>query len=70
MLDDLGIAGDDERFYAPVGLDLGAETPDEIAAAIVAQVLAVFAGRRGNHLRDRAGPIHHVEAELIVESAP
>jgi len=46
------------RLYAPVGLDIGAETSEEIALAIVAEVQAVFAGRAGGSLRDRRGPIH------------
>jgi xanthine dehydrogenase accessory factor len=44
--------------HAPVGLDLGAESPDEIALAIVAEIAAVNAGRRGGMLRDHRGPIH------------
>ncbi|MDB4917090.1 MAG: XshC-Cox1-family protein [Gemmatimonadetes bacterium] len=47
-----------QNVHAPVGLDLGAETPDEIALAIVAEIAAVSAGRRGGMLRDRTGPIH------------
>jgi xanthine/CO dehydrogenase XdhC/CoxF family maturation factor len=46
------------RLYSPVGLDIGADAPEEIAAAIVAQIVAVFAGYLGGHLRDRGGPIH------------
>lgn len=46
----------DWRF--PVGLDLGAETPAEIALAVVAEILAVVRGRRGGFLRDRPAPIH------------
>ena len=45
--------------HSPVGLDLGAETPDEIALAIVAEILAVAAGREGGMLRRRPGPIHN-----------
>jgi xanthine/CO dehydrogenase XdhC/CoxF family maturation factor len=44
--------------HAPVGLDIGAESPEEIALAIVAEISAVSAGRIGGLLRDRPGPIH------------
>lgn len=47
-----------ERLYAPVGLDVGAEGPEQIAVAIVAELLAVRAGRTGGHLRFRQGPLH------------
>ncbi len=40
-------------FFAPAGLDLGAETPDEIALAIVSEVQCVFAAASGGSLRDR-----------------
>lgn len=51
-------AGDEERLRAPAGLDLGAEGPEEIAAAIVAEIVAVKRGRGAGFLRDRPGPIH------------
>jgi xanthine/CO dehydrogenase XdhC/CoxF family maturation factor len=44
--------------HAPIGLDLGAETPEEIALAIVSEIAAVLAGRTPVSLRDRRGPIH------------
>ncbi|MGI0483905.1 XdhC family protein [Pantanalinema rosaneae CENA516] len=47
-----------QRLYAPIGLDLGAETPDEIALAIVAEIQAVLNQRSGHSLRDKAGAIH------------
>ncbi len=50
--------GDLGRLRAPAGLDLGAEGPEEIAAAIVAEIVAVRRGRGGGFLRDRPGPIH------------
>jgi len=47
-----------DRVHAPVGLDLGAETPDEIALSIVSEIAAVLAGRAPVSLRARGGPIH------------
>jgi xanthine/CO dehydrogenase XdhC/CoxF family maturation factor len=47
-------------FFAPVGLDLGAETPEEIALAIVSEVQRVFAAASGESLRERKSPIHEV----------
>jgi xanthine/CO dehydrogenase XdhC/CoxF family maturation factor len=54
---DNGIAIDAELF-APAGLDLGAETPEEIALALVSEIQAVFAGASAESLRDRKAPIH------------
>jgi xanthine/CO dehydrogenase XdhC/CoxF family maturation factor len=47
-----------EKIYAPAGLDIGAEGPEEVAWAIMAEVLAVRAGRGAGFLRDRTGNIH------------
>ena len=46
------------RVFGPVGLDIGADGPEQIAFSIVAELLAVRAGREPNHLRDTAGAIH------------
>jgi xanthine dehydrogenase accessory factor len=46
------------RLHAPVGLDLGADSPEQVALAIVAEMQAVLGGRDGRPLRDRARPIH------------
>jgi len=46
------------RVYAPVGLDIGADGPEEIALAVLAEIRAVLAGRTGGSLRQRTGPIH------------
>jgi len=46
------------RVHAPIGLDLGAETPDEIALSIIAEIKAFFMQRTGGFLKDKDGPIH------------
>jgi xanthine/CO dehydrogenase XdhC/CoxF family maturation factor len=75
---DQGIAIDADTF-APAGLDLGAETPEEIALALISEIQAVFAGASAESLRDRKTPIHgwnlfpkpaRVTAEECATSAP
>lgn len=58
MLGEIGEPGAIGRLHAPAGLDIGAEGPEEVARAIVAEILAVTRGREGGSLRDRRGPIH------------
>ena len=43
-----------DRVRAPIGLDIGAETPEEIAVAVLAEIIATKYGHRGAPLRDRA----------------
>ena len=59
LLGELG-AGVGGRLYGPVGLDIGAETPEEIALSVVAEIRAVLAGRDGSPLRNREEAIHAV----------
>nr|WP_282097944.1 XdhC family protein [Sinomicrobium weinanense] len=47
-----------ENIFSPAGLDIGAETPEEIALSIVSEIKAVFTGREGRSLRDHDGRIH------------
>jgi xanthine dehydrogenase accessory factor len=51
------------QIFGPVGLDIGSETPDEIALAALGEILAVARGREGGFLRGRGGPIHATAAE-------
>lgn len=51
-----------EAVYSPVGLDIGADGPAEIALSIVGEIKAVFSGRSGGLLRQRRGAIHETGA--------
>ncbi|MCE9567962.1 MAG: XdhC family protein [Planctomycetes bacterium] len=55
------------RLHAPIGLDIGAENPQEIAVAVVAQIVATFAERDGRDLRERAGSIRQRESAQVAE---
>ena len=46
------------RVHAPIGLDLGGETPESIALAAIAEIEAVMHARPGGLLRERQSPIH------------
>ncbi|RZU75568.1 xanthine dehydrogenase accessory factor [Micromonospora kangleipakensis] len=56
-------AGMDEaalaRLSSPIGLDLGARTPEETAVAIAAEIIAQAWGGSGRPLADLETPIHH-----------
>jgi xanthine dehydrogenase accessory factor len=47
-----------ERIHGPAGLDLGAASPEETALSILAEILAVRAGRAGGPLRETSTRIH------------
>ncbi|MFM7402352.1 MAG: XdhC family protein [Bacteroidota bacterium] len=64
MLDDLRSEGMDipadllKKVYGPTGLEIGAETPEEIALSMLAEIQAVFNHRPGGYLRDKSTVIH------------
>ena len=47
-----------EKLHAPIGLDLGGASPEEVALAVVAEVQAVSRGKAGAKLRGRTEPLH------------
>jgi xanthine dehydrogenase accessory factor len=49
---------DGAKLFAPIGIDIGADGPEQVAVSIVAELLAVNARRDAGHLRGRAGGIH------------
>jgi xanthine dehydrogenase accessory factor len=53
-VDDAGL----DRLMSPIGLDLGARTPEETAISIVAEIIALRTGRKAPSLRHTEGPIH------------
>jgi xanthine dehydrogenase accessory factor len=64
LLDELGRDGGTaapealDKLHGPTGLDIGAETAEEIALSVLAEVQAVFTDTPGGRLRDKAGAIH------------
>lgn len=59
------------RLHSPIGLDLGAETPEQIALAIVAEIQAVLAGASARPLSTRAArPLHAAQGEIALTTDP
>ena len=49
---------DRKRIFGPVGLDLGAEGPEQVGLSVVSELLAVRSRRSPDHLKNRDAPIH------------
>lgn len=47
-----------QRIHSPIGLDIGAEAPDEIALSIISEIQSKFTNRAGGFLKNLDGPIH------------
>ena len=59
MAEGINISEDNfERIHAPVGLDIGAVSPEEIALSLIAEIRASFSNRDGHFLRLRQTTIH------------
>lgn len=56
-----------EHLYGPAGLEIGAETPEEIALSILAEIKAVLAKKEGRSLRKNENVIHS-RAETVIET--
>jgi xanthine/CO dehydrogenase XdhC/CoxF family maturation factor len=54
-----------KKIYAPAGLEIGAETPEEIALSIVAEIKTVFSKKTGSFLRNKKDVIHPRKNTLI-----
>lgn len=67
MVDELSSQGltlspeDLEKIYSPIGLDIGAETPEEIAISIIAEIQAILTKSNSTPLRTKKGTIHERE---------
>ena len=61
LLEEIGENFDEKqlkKLHAPIGLDIGANTPEAIALAIVAEIQSVLSSRDGGFLRNRIGSIY------------
>jgi xanthine dehydrogenase accessory factor len=53
------------KVFGPTGLDIGAETSEEIALSVLAEIKAVMSNRPGTLLREKSEPIHNREGQSL-----
>jgi xanthine dehydrogenase accessory factor len=58
-----------QKVYGPAGLQVGAETSEEIALSIISEIKAVLSKSNGGFLKDKKGPIHTSDQEAQKEAA-
>jgi xanthine dehydrogenase accessory factor len=55
---------------APIGIDIGARSPEETAIAICAEIIALRSGTPVSSLRNTTGPIHQVKSRKRQRTLP
>ena len=58
------------RLRSPIGLDLGARTPEETAVSVAAELIQLRWGGSGQPLTDTTGRIHHNSPQLTQPAGP
>jgi xanthine dehydrogenase accessory factor len=71
ILEEAGLAqlAEDPALHSPMGLDIGAEGPDQVALAVVSEIQAAINKRTGGPLTQRHGSIHAREDDASVPSS-
>jgi len=64
-----GVSDEDlARIASPIGLDVGARTPEETAVAIAGEIIALRTGHSGGRLAGKSGPIHVPDTQEAVRN--